>query len=100
MLIRPTSGRKADISNRKINGAQTPLTLAFCSPAFNPVENVRQYLRANWLAVSVFDDCPATVYACGLTWNQLEDDPKTATSITNRKWSKISVSDRWHYVQN
>ena len=27
MLIRPTSGRKADISNRKINGAQTPLTI-------------------------------------------------------------------------
>ena len=26
MLIRPNPGRKADIGNRKINGAQTPLT--------------------------------------------------------------------------
>jgi transposase len=34
------------------------------SPELNPVENVWQYLRANWLAISVFDDYDAIVEAC------------------------------------
>jgi hypothetical protein len=33
------------------------------SPELNPVENVWQYLRANWLAISVFDDYDAIVDA-------------------------------------
>ena len=30
------------------------------SPELNPVENVWQFLRANWLAISVFDDYPVS----------------------------------------
>jgi len=50
----------------------------------NPVENVWPHLRANWLAISVFDDYPAIVDACCLAWNRFADDPKTVTSIRCR----------------
>ena len=40
------------------------------SPELNPVENVWQYLRANWLAISVFETCEAFVEACGTAWNR------------------------------
>ena len=34
------------------------------SPELNPVENVWQHLRSNWLAISVFEDYDAIVDAC------------------------------------
>jgi transposase len=40
------------------------LTLPPCAPELNPVENVWQFLRANWLAISVFDGYDAIVAAC------------------------------------
>ena len=67
------------------------LSLPPDSPELNPVENVWQFLRANWLAISVFDDYPATVDACCLAWNRLADDPKTVTSITDRKWAQVNL---------
>jgi len=56
----------------------------------NPVENVWQFLRANWLAISVFDDYPAIVDACCAAWNRFADDPKTVTSITDRLWAQVN----------
>ena len=47
------------------------------SPELNPVENVWQYLRANWLAISVFDDYDAIVDACCHAWNRFADNPDT-----------------------
>ena len=61
------------------------------SPELNPVENVWQYLRANWLAISVFDDYPAIVDACCLAWNRFAEDPKTVTSITDRQWAQVNL---------
>ena len=61
------------------------------SPELNPVENVWQFLRANWRAISVFDDYPAIVDACCLAWNRFADDPKTVTSITNRQWAQVNL---------
>ena len=60
------------------------------SPELNPVENVWQYLRANWLAISVFDDYDAIVDACCDAWNRLADNPDIVSSITARQWAKIS----------
>lgn len=45
------------------------------SPELNPVENVWQYLRANWLTISVFDDYDAIAEACCRAWNCFADDP-------------------------
>ena len=46
------------------------LTLPPYSPELNPVENVWQFLRANWLAISVLDDYPTIVDPCCTAWNR------------------------------
>ncbi len=66
------------------------LTLPPYSPELNPVENVWQYLRANWLAISVFDNHDAIVDACCTAWNRFANDPNTVTSITSRNWAKVT----------
>ena len=48
------------------------LTLPPYSPELNPVENVWAYLRANKLAISVFDDYNAILDACCTAWNFFE----------------------------
>jgi transposase len=60
------------------------------SPELNPVENVWQYLRANWLAISVFESYHDIVDACCKAWNRFANDPKTVTSITERHWAKVT----------
>ena len=65
------------------------LTLPPYSPEPNPVENVWQYLRANWLAIRVFENDDAIVDACCSAWNRFANDPATVTSITSRDWEKV-----------
>jgi transposase len=60
------------------------------SPELNPVENVWQYLRANWLAISVFDDYDAIVDACCAAWNRFARRPDVITSISTRDWATVS----------
>ena len=60
------------------------------SPELNPVENVWAYLRANWLAISVFDSYDAIVDACCTAWNRFANDPNTITSITTRSWAQVN----------
>jgi transposase len=67
----------------------TLLTLPPYSPELNPVENVWQHLRANWLAISVFNSYDDIVDACCTAWNRFANDPKTVKSITERQWAKV-----------
>jgi hypothetical protein len=67
------------------------LRLPPAAPELNPVENVWQYLRSNWLAISVFDNYDAIVEACCLAWNRFAQDPDTVTSITSRSWAKVNA---------
>ena len=60
------------------------------TPELNPVENVWQYLRANWLSISVFDDYDAIVEACCHAWNRFAHHPETVTPITSRQWAEVS----------
>lgn len=60
------------------------------SPELNPVENVWQFLRANWLAISVFDDYPAIVDACCTAWNRFAHRPDIIASITSRQWATVN----------
>ena len=60
------------------------------SPELNPVENVWQYLRANWLSISVFDDYDAIVAACCTAWNRFADHPSLVSSITSRQWAHVN----------
>ena len=60
------------------------------APELNPVENIWQFLRANWLAISVFDDYHAIVDACCDAWNRFADHPETVTSISQRAWATVN----------
>jgi transposase len=66
------------------------LTLPPQNPELNPVENIWQYLRADRLAISVFDGYDAFVDACCAAWNRFADDPNTINSITSRAWAQVS----------
>jgi transposase len=59
------------------------------SPELNPVENVWQYLRANWLAISVFDDYDTIVDACCAAWNRFAHQPDVIASISARDWATV-----------
>jgi transposase len=68
------------------------LTLIFLpsrAPELNPVENIWQYLRANWLSNRVFETYDAIIDAACDAWNKLIDQPKTITSIGLREWAHI-----------
>lgn len=60
------------------------------SPELNPVENVWAYLRANKLAITVFDTYDDIVEASCKAWNFFANDPKAITSITSRQWAEVS----------
>ena len=66
------------------------LTLPPYAPELNPVENVWAYLRANKLAITVFDSYDDIVGACCKAWNFLANDPKAIASITTRAWAQVS----------
>jgi transposase len=54
---------------------RTTSPLSPYSPELNPIENGLQYLRANWLAITVFDDDDAIVDTCCRAWNHFPDRP-------------------------
>ena len=57
------------------------------SPELNPVENVWQFIRENWLSNRVFksyDDILA--HSCD-AWNRLIDQPWKIMSIGHRHWA-------------
>ena len=62
------------------------------APELNPVENVWQYLRANWLSNRVFDTYADILDAACDAWKRLIGQPKTITSIGMRNWAHIGQS--------
>ena len=58
---------------------------------FNPVENVWQYLRANWLSNRVFETYDAIIDAACEAWMKLIDS-ETITSIGMRQWAHVGQS--------
>ena len=67
----------------------TIILLPSRAPELNPVENIWQYLRANWLSNRVFEDYNAIVDAGCEAWNKLVAQPETIASIGMRKWAHI-----------
>lgn len=70
----------------------TPIFLPSRSPELNPVENIWQFLRANFLSNRVFDTCDDIIDACCEAWNSLIALPETITSIGMRKWAHAGQS--------
>jgi transposase len=66
------------------------ITLIFLpsrSPELNPVEQIWQYIRANWLSNRVFDTYDEIIDAACDAWNRLVAEPYTITSIGMRHWA-------------
>ena len=56
-------------------------------PELNPVENVWQFLRDNWLSNRVFATYDDIVAHCCEAWNKLTDQPWHIISIGMRDWA-------------
>jgi putative transposase len=57
------------------------------SPELNPVENVWQFMRDNWLSNRVFKSYDELVDHCCTAWNNLIDQPWRIMSIGLRDWA-------------
>jgi len=57
------------------------------SPELNPVENIWQYLRDNWLSNRVFKSYDDIVAHCCEAWNNLMERPWKIISIGKRQWA-------------
>jgi transposase len=67
----------------------TLILLPSRAPELNPVENIWQYLRQNWLSNRVFDTYDAIIEAACEAWNNLIALPDTIKSIGMRQWAHI-----------
>jgi putative transposase len=56
-------------------------------PELNPVENVWQYLRENWLSNRIFRSQGDILDHCSHAWNRLTAQPWTIMSIGLRAWA-------------
>ena len=65
----------------------TLLPLPPKSPELNPVENIWQFMRDNWLSNRIFKSFDEIVEICADAWNNLIDQPWKIISIGTRKWA-------------
>ena len=56
-------------------------------PELNPVENVWQFMRDNWLSNRVFQTYDAILDHCCEAWNKLIEQPWRIMSIGMRDWA-------------
>jgi transposase len=65
----------------------TMILLPSRAPELNPVENIWQYLRQNWLSPRVFDTYEEIIDAACDAWRKLIAQPGSITSIGMREWA-------------
>ncbi len=65
----------------------TLLALPPKSPELNPVENIWQFIRDNWLSNRVFKSYNDILDHCCFAWNSLIDQPWCIMSIGLRDWA-------------
>jgi transposase len=56
-------------------------------PELNPVENIWQFMRDNWLSNRIFKSYDDILDHCCFAWNRLADQPWRIMSIGLRKWA-------------
>ena len=64
----------------------TLLPLPPKSPELNPVENIWQFMRDNWLSNRIFKSYNDILDHCCFAWNQLTEQPWKIMSIGLRDW--------------
>lgn len=57
-------------------------------PELNPVENIWQFMRDNWISNRVFTSYDNIVDHCCEAWNKLVDQPWHIMTIGRRKWAR------------
>ena len=57
------------------------------SPELNPVENVWQFMRENWLSSRIFSSYSDILDHCCAAWNKLTDQPWRIMSLGLRDWA-------------
>ena len=67
----------------------TPLIIPPYSPELNPVENIWQFLRDNYLSNLVWENYEAILDRCCEAWNLLTAETGRIASIATRKWAVI-----------
>jgi len=65
----------------------TLMPLPSRSPELNPVENIWQFMRDNWLSNRVFKSYDDIVDHCCFAWNRLIEQPWKIMSIGSRTWT-------------
>ena len=65
----------------------TSLFLPSKAPELNPVENIWQFMRDNWLSNRIFIDYADIVAHCCAAWNKFVDRPWKIMSIGMRDWA-------------
>ena len=65
----------------------TLLPLPAKCPELNPVENVWQFMRDNWLSNRIFKSYNDILDHCCFAWNRLMDQPWRIMSIGLRQWA-------------
>ena len=77
----------------------TPIFLPSRAPELNPVENVWQYLRQNWLSNTVFENYDAIVDAACQAWRSssltLKPSPPSECAIGP---TSVSRHDPWYNI--
>jgi len=59
-------------------------------PELNPVENVWQFMRDNWLSNRIFESYDDILDHCCFAWNRLVDQPWRIMSLGLRDWAHRS----------
>src|SRR4051812_47756072 len=85
----PRSGRLAYDRSPGRAEKHHPRLPALPRPELNPVENIWQYLRQNWLSNRVFETYEAIIEAACDAWRSLLAEPTTITSIGHRGWAHV-----------
>ena len=57
------------------------------APELNPMENIWQFMRENWLSNRIFTSYAQILALCCDAWNKLIDQPWKIMSIGMRKWA-------------
>ena len=58
------------------------------APELNPMENVWEFMRSNFLNHRVWDGYDAIIEACCNAWNKLMQMTERIASLTRRAWAK------------
>jgi len=65
----------------------TLLPLPSKCPELNPVENIWQFMRDNWLSNRIFKSYADILDHCCFAWNKLVEQPWRIMSIGLRPWA-------------